>query len=92
MLEKVLERMATSEDTTLVIKREPEGKMRVTSRHWEDAKVIVKNEVLEVRDVDGRLHVARKERKPDEWTRRSLPTILMGQGSPSLMTASPIGK
>jgi hypothetical protein len=25
MLEKVLERMATSEDTVLVIKREPEG-------------------------------------------------------------------
>jgi hypothetical protein len=38
-LENVIERMATSEDTVLVIKREPEGEMRVTSRHWEDAKV-----------------------------------------------------
>ena len=70
MLEKVLERMATSEDTTLVIKREPEGKMRVTSRHWEDAKVLLRDEVLEVRNVDGRLHVARKARRPDEWTPR----------------------
>jgi len=31
MLEKVLERMATSEDTTLVIKREEGGKMRRAS-------------------------------------------------------------
>jgi hypothetical protein len=23
--------------------------------------------VLEVRNVDGRIHVARKERRPDEW-------------------------
>jgi hypothetical protein len=23
--------------------------------------------VLELRNVDGRLHVARKERRPDEW-------------------------
>ena len=27
------------------------------------------NEVLEVRCVSGRLHVARKERHPDEWDR-----------------------
>jgi hypothetical protein len=67
MLEKVLERMATSEDTTLVIKREDAGKMRVTSRYWEDAKVPLKDEVLEVRNVNGSLHVARKARKPDEW-------------------------
>lgn len=57
-LEKVLEPMATSEDTTLVVKREPEGKMRVTSRHWEEAKVFLKNELLEVRNVDGPLHIA----------------------------------
>lgn len=59
--------MPTSEDTTLVIKRDADGKMRVTSRHWEDAKVILRNEVIEVRNVDGWLHVARKARKPDEW-------------------------
>jgi hypothetical protein len=33
-LEKVLERMATSEETTQVVKPEDGGKMRVTSRHW----------------------------------------------------------
>jgi hypothetical protein len=67
MLEKVLERMATSEDTTLVIRREDGGKMRVTSRHWEDPKVLLRGEVLEIRNVDGRLHVARKARHHDEW-------------------------
>jgi len=30
-------------------------------------KVILKDQVLEVRNVDGRLHVARKAKKPDEW-------------------------
>jgi hypothetical protein len=29
--------------------------------------VILRGEVLEVRNVDGSLHVARKERHPDEW-------------------------
>jgi hypothetical protein len=53
--EKVRERMVSSEDTTLVIKREADGKMRVTSRHWEDRMVLLKNEVLYI---DGRLHVA----------------------------------
>jgi hypothetical protein len=28
--------------------------------------LILRSEVLEVRNVDGRLHVARKERHPDE--------------------------
>jgi hypothetical protein len=37
-VEKVLERMATSEGVTLVLKREVDGKIRVTSTLWEDAK------------------------------------------------------
>jgi hypothetical protein len=65
MLEKLLERMATNENSKLFIKREGGGKMRVASRHWEETEVSGRNEMLEVRNVDGRLHVARKERKPD---------------------------
>jgi hypothetical protein len=34
-----------------------------------DEKVILKGQVLEVRNVDGRLYVARKAKKPDEWDR-----------------------
>jgi hypothetical protein len=29
--------------------------------------VILKGEVLEIRNVDGGLHIARKQRHPDEW-------------------------
>jgi hypothetical protein len=29
--------------------------------------VILRGEVLEVRNVDGSLHIARKQRHPDEW-------------------------
>jgi len=81
MLEKVLERMATSEDTTLVIKREDGGKMRVSSRHWADAKVLLRDEVLEVRNVDGRLHVARKARYHDEWDPPVEPYDCYGPGN-----------
>jgi hypothetical protein len=44
----------------------PEGKIRVTSSSWDDEKVILKDQVLEVRNVDGRLHVARKSRDHDD--------------------------
>jgi len=43
--------------------------MRVTSNSWEGEKVFFRDQVLEVRWVDGRLHVSRKVRKPDEWDR-----------------------
>jgi hypothetical protein len=66
-LEKVLERLATTEKTTIAIAREEGGKIRVKLSTWADEKVILKDEVLEVRNVDGRLHIARKARKPDEW-------------------------
>ena len=46
-----------------------EGKMRVTSNSFADEKVFAPDQVLEVRWVSGRLHVARKERHPDEWDR-----------------------
>jgi hypothetical protein len=34
MLEKVLEHLGTTEDTTLALKREDGGKIRVTSMLW----------------------------------------------------------
>ena len=66
-LEKVLERLATTEASTLVVKRETDGKMRVTSGSWEGEKVFSRDQVLEVRSVDNRLHVARKAKRHDEW-------------------------
>jgi hypothetical protein len=81
ILEKVLERLATSEKTTLVIARELDGKMLVTSGSWEGEKVFARGEVLEVRNVDGRLHVARKPRQHDEWDPPIAPYDPYGPGT-----------
>jgi len=65
--EKVLEKLATSDKVTIVIERQSDGKMRVTSGSWDGEKVILRDQVLEVRNVDGRLHIAPKPRHHDEW-------------------------
>ena len=39
--EKVLERLATTERVTIVVEREIDGKMRVTSGSWDGEKVCV---------------------------------------------------
>jgi hypothetical protein len=55
--------------------------MRVTSESWDGEKVILRDQVLEVRNVDGRLHIARKPRHYDEWDRMSRRTIPMARGA-----------
>jgi hypothetical protein len=74
--EKVLEKLATSDKATIVLERQPDGKMRVTSGSWDGEKVFSRDQVLEVRNVDGRLHVPRK---PDDGTRRASATTRMAQ-------------
>ena len=59
--------MGITENATLNVRREEGGKIRVTSSLWDSEKVILKGEVLEVRNVDGRLYVARKQRFPNDW-------------------------
>jgi hypothetical protein len=66
-LEKVLEKLATTDKVTLVCEKSPEGKVRVTASTWSSEKVILKGEVLEVRNVDGQPRVARKAKHHDEW-------------------------
>ena len=78
-LEKVLEKLATTDKATLVFEKAPEGKVRVTASTWASEKVILKGEVLKVRNVDGQLHVARKERRPDEWDPPIEPYVPMGE-------------
>jgi hypothetical protein len=65
-MENVLERLGTTESTTLVVKREDDGKIRITSLLWPEPKVILKGEVLEIRNADGSLHLARKPRHHDD--------------------------
>lgn len=79
-LEKVLERLAVTDKTTLAIEKVPEGKVRVTSSAWADERVILKGEVLEVRNVEGRLHVARKAGNHDEWDPPIAPYDPYGSG------------
>ncbi|MGB9388840.1 MAG: hypothetical protein WCB70_02435 [Xanthobacteraceae bacterium] len=50
-----------------MIERQPDGKLRVTSGSWDGEKVILRDQALEVRNAEGRLHRAREERQPDEW-------------------------
>jgi hypothetical protein len=57
---KVLERLATSDKAIIVVERLTDEKMRVTSGSWDGEKVILPDPVLEVRNGDGRLHIARK--------------------------------
>ena len=70
--EKILEKLATSDKATIVIERQPDGKMRVTSGPY----VIFRDQLLKASDGDGRLHVPRK---PDDGTRRSSATTRMAQ-------------
>ena len=65
--QKVLERLAVSDKASLIFESQMDGKIRVTSGSWDGEKVILRDQVLEVRKVDGRLHVARKPRHHDEW-------------------------
>jgi hypothetical protein len=64
-IDPVLEILALSEDTQVLIERLPEGKMRVTSKSWDEAKVILPDQVLELRMVEGRIRIARKEKRRD---------------------------
>jgi hypothetical protein len=79
--EKVLERLAVTEKTTIVVARDHELKMRVMSGSWEGEKVFLRGEVLEIRNVDGRLHVARKVRHHDEWDPKTEPYDPYGPGT-----------
>jgi hypothetical protein len=60
-LEKVLEKLATTDkSSTIVVERLIDGKMRITSGSWDGERVFARDQVLEVSNVEDRLHVARK--------------------------------
>jgi hypothetical protein len=50
---KVLEKLATSDKVTIVVERQSAAKMRVTSGSWDGEKVILRDQVLEVHNVEG---------------------------------------
>jgi hypothetical protein len=71
-LEKVLEKLAVSDKCTIVFEKQPDGKIRVTSGSWDGEKVIMRDQVLEMRNANSadRLHAARKLKNHDEWDSR----------------------
>jgi hypothetical protein len=48
-LDRVPEKLATSDKITIVIERQLNGKMRVTSGSWDHEKAFFRDQVLEVR-------------------------------------------
>jgi hypothetical protein len=57
----VLERLATPDKTTIVIERQPDGKMRVTSGSWDGEKVFLKDQVIEVRHAVGEARLSQNQ-------------------------------
>jgi hypothetical protein len=64
-----LEKLAATDRTTIVIEKQPEAECASFQRLERGEKVFVK--VLEVRSVDERLHVTRKAKKPDTYSRQA---------------------
>jgi hypothetical protein len=79
MVEKVLERLGTTDGTTLVLKREAEGKIRVTSTPWEEVKVLGRATCLRSAMLRaGSISHARRASRTS-GSRRSNPTTRMGR-------------
>jgi hypothetical protein len=66
VVEKVLEKLATSEKTTIVISRDHDGKMCVTSCSWDSERVFLRDPGRDVRTAACRRYVACKPRQPDK--------------------------
>jgi hypothetical protein len=73
--------LATSDKTTIVIEKQPDGKMRITSGSWNGEKIFLKDQVIEVRHANALGCIARKTKAPDEWTHRSRHQPLVTTGA-----------
>ena len=60
-----VDQLGLSDGTKLVLEKLADGKIRVTSSSLVEDKVILPDQVLEVRSPDGRIRVARRGRLPD---------------------------
>ena len=65
-VDKVLEKLAKADNVMVSLEALPEGKIRANTSASGDAKVLLRNEVLEVQVIDGQLRLARKERFHDD--------------------------
>ena len=61
----VLEVLAHTEDTTIIVTRMADGKLAVRSKSWDENKVILPDQVVEIRLTSSRIRIARKVKEPD---------------------------
>ena len=59
------DRLALTDKATLVLEKLPDGKIKVNSNSFEEARFILPDQVLEVRHFEGKIRIARKDRLPD---------------------------
>ena len=57
-----------ADKVVLVIERISDGKIRVTTTSWDDAKVILPNQVLEVATIGKQVGLVRVESRSLTWT------------------------
>ena len=70
------DRLALTDKATLVLEKLPDGKIRATSNSFDDVKVVMPDQVLEVRFFEGKIRIARKERLPDAGNPPHIPLNL----------------
>jgi hypothetical protein len=61
----IVDRFALTDGTKLVLEKLADGKIRVTSSSFVEEKVILADQVLEVRSFEGKIRIGRKARLPD---------------------------
>ena len=59
------DRLALTDGTKIVLEKLPEGKIKVNSNSFIEDKVVLPDQVLEVRHLEGKIRIARKDRLPD---------------------------
>lgn len=70
--EPVIEILAIADDTQVVLAKLPDGKFKATSKSWDEGKVFLPGQVLEIRMVGDRLRIARKVKHSDEHDRPAI--------------------
>lgn len=60
---KVIDKLGKTDSTTLVIHARKDGKIEVACNLWSDTKVIMPDEVLELRSVNGTARITRARRE-----------------------------
>jgi len=79
-IDVVLATLAFTDDTILVLSRLPDTKFRATSKSWDEAKVFLPDQVLEVRMVGGRIRIARKDKRRDLGDLQQEPEAVLPDG------------